>query len=360
MTPRPPFERWLPLGRQIARRSLRLVPRDVLEIYCYPPAIPLAEAIALEARRIGSDTHITLMSDDLWFTSMEFLPRSWLEAPSPAERAISTVATASVYVGGLGDAAKLQRVPDAKLRANGVGGTKQDAPRQKRRGFRHLAIPIGWVSEGRASVYGLDLRRWRAGFEAALDVDLPAVASAGARLARRYARPRALRIRGVGTDLRLRTTGATFVEDGMIGPDDAARRMQEALLPAGRLAVGVEPRSASGTIRFRDPLYQRGFVIRDVRLDVQAGRIVSWSSRTERARLDAMMRGMSDSARRIGWFSIGLNPAAPMCLMDNSIVQGAIAVGIGSHPGLSGKGGSPFDALGTVVADGVVADSPRA
>ena len=79
----PAFQQWIPVAKQVVRRTLGLRWRDVLEIYSYIPTIPLAEALALEARRAGSDTHITLMTDDLWFTSMKELPTRWLRAPSP-------------------------------------------------------------------------------------------------------------------------------------------------------------------------------------------------------------------------------------------------------------------------------------
>ncbi len=51
----PPHAKWLPLARQIIHESLALRARDVLEMYVYPPAIPLAEALALEASGRGSD-----------------------------------------------------------------------------------------------------------------------------------------------------------------------------------------------------------------------------------------------------------------------------------------------------------------
>src|SRR5438093_8492460 len=92
------FESWIPLARQVVRRSLGLRWKDVFEIYTYPPTIPLAEALALEARRAGSDTHITLMTDDLWFTSMRELSTKWLRQPSPAEVAIHGAITADIYL----------------------------------------------------------------------------------------------------------------------------------------------------------------------------------------------------------------------------------------------------------------------
>src|SRR3989442_7415501 len=96
--------------------------------------MPLAEALTLEASRAGSDTHITVMTDDLWFTSMKELPTRWLRAPSPVESAIGSVITANVYLGGPADARRMRDIPPEKFEANSVGGTKQDEPRRKRRG----------------------------------------------------------------------------------------------------------------------------------------------------------------------------------------------------------------------------------
>src|SRR5438445_688463 len=49
----PAFQRWIPVAKQVVRRTLGLRWKDILEIYSYIPTIPVAEAIALEARRAG-------------------------------------------------------------------------------------------------------------------------------------------------------------------------------------------------------------------------------------------------------------------------------------------------------------------
>src|SRR5438046_8933130 len=96
----PGFAQWIPLARQVVRTSLRLGWKDVFTIYTYPPTIPLAEALALEARRVGSDTHLTLMTDDLWFTSMQELSTKWLSTASPAEHAVAREEAAPISRGG--------------------------------------------------------------------------------------------------------------------------------------------------------------------------------------------------------------------------------------------------------------------
>src|SRR3989441_10293350 len=132
--PSPPFESWIPLARQVVRTCLRLRWKDVFTIYTYPPTIPLAEALALEARRAGSDTHLTLMTDDLWFTSMHELSTKWLSAASPIEHAIAEAETAHIYLGGPADARRMRDIPPEKFEANSLGGDRQHEPRRKRRG----------------------------------------------------------------------------------------------------------------------------------------------------------------------------------------------------------------------------------
>src|SRR6267143_4315467 len=144
-----PFERWVPLARQVVRASLRLGWKDVFTIYTYPPTIPLAEALALEARRTGSDTHLTLMTDDLWFTSMQELSTKWLSTASPAEHAIAEAETAHIYLGGPADARRMRDIPPEKMEANGMGNLRQHEPRRNRK-VRDVDLSIGRLTPERA------------------------------------------------------------------------------------------------------------------------------------------------------------------------------------------------------------------
>src|SRR6266581_4820128 len=184
--PSPPFESWIPLARQVVHTSLRLGWKDVFTIYTYPPTIPLAEALALEARRAGSDTHLTLMTDDLWFTSMKELSTKWLSAPSPVQYAIDETTTASLYLGGPADARRMKDIPPEKFEANGMGGARQHAPRLRRR-VRVVNLEIGRVTPERAEAYDLDYHRWYHSYHAALAVDLKEIQRKGRALARKLA-----------------------------------------------------------------------------------------------------------------------------------------------------------------------------
>lgn len=327
------LERWLPLARQVVRASLRLRWRDVFEVYTYVPTIPLAEALALEARRAGSDTHLTLMTDDLWFTSMRELPTRWLRQPSPAEFAINRAITAYVYLGGPSDARRMRDIPPEKFEANALGGRRQDAPKRRRR-VRSIDLPIGRVTRERAEAYGLDFDRWRSSYEAALAVDLREIRKKGLAWARALAGARRVHITSdAGTDLTLALKRVPpAVDDGIVDAADVRREFLEATLPAGKVVAAVAPDSAEGQVRSRDPVFLMGRTVRGLRLRFRKGRLVEWGAEENASLLEgALGKG---PAGRLGWFSVGLNPVAEPCMLDNSIVKDDIDLGLGPHPAL--------------------------
>ena len=339
--------KWIPLAKQVVQRTLGLRWKDILDIYSYIPTIPLAEALSLEARRAGSDTHITLMTDDLWFTSMEDLHIRWLREPSQVELAINKVVTAYVYLGGPADARRFPSIPLEKLDANNVGNLKQDEPK-KRRHVRHVDLPIGRVCQERAEAYGLDYSRWRQSYEAALAVDLDEILKAGIEWTQNLKGRKKIRLTSdTGTELRFVTRGiAPFVDDGVIDARDVRRGYLETSLPAGTVVSAVLPNSAEGKVHFAEPVFLVGKVIKGVTLTFKKGRLVGWEAEEN---ADLLIHSLRNAAKmrvdHLGWFAVGLNPVAEPCMLDNRIVKDEVTIGLGYLPQLepSKKHAAGFD-----------------
>ena len=327
-----PFERWIPLARQVVRTSLRLGWKDVFTIYTYALTIPLAEALALEARRTGSDTHLTRMTDDLWFTSMHELSTKWLSTCSPIEHAIAEAETAHVYLGGPADARRMRDIPPEKFETNSLGGDRQHEPRRKRR-VRDIDLPIGRVTPERAETYGLDYEKWSASYHKALAVDLKEIQRDGAALARSLRGRKKVRIvSDAGTDLRFETKAmAPIVSDGIISADDIRRGFVRTALPAGRLEAAVRPESVEGEVRGTDPIPFAGRAIVRPWFRIESGRIVESGAAEHEDLLHRLVRQSKSENARIGYITIGLNAAAEACMLDNSIVKDDVGLGLGPH-----------------------------
>lgn len=345
-----PYERWLPIARQVVRTSLRLGWKDVLTIYTYPPTIPLAEALALEARRVGSDTHLTLMTDDLWFTSMAELPTRWLSAPSPIEHAIAASETAHIYLGGPADARRMRDIPPAKFEANDMGNVRQHEPRRRRR-VRDIDLPIGRITPERAETYGLDYAAWHRSYHDALGVSLREIRRRGTALARALRGRRKVRVRsGSGTDLRFETKAiAPIVSDGIISDEDIRRGFVQTSLPAGRLEAAVRPESVDGEVRGTDPIPFAGRAIVRPWFRIRSGRIADAGAAEEEPLLRRLLKQSRVGAARIGHVTIGLNPVAKACMLDNSIVEDDVGIGLGPHPQLERRAADPAVSFGWTI-----------
>jgi aminopeptidase len=337
-----PYEEWIPLARQVVRTSLRLGWKDVFTIYTYIPTIPLAEALALEARRVGSDTHLTLMTDDLWFTSMQELSTKWLSTASPAVYAIAKAETAHIYLGGPADGRRMRGIPAEKFEANSLGGDRQREPRRKRK-VREVDLPIGRVTRERAEAYGLDFDRWHRSYHDALSVDLKEIQTKGAALARSLTGRKKVRIGSeAGTDLQIETkTIAPIVNDGIISPSDIRRGFVSTILPAGRVEVAVSSDSVSGEVHATDPILFGGRSIVRPWFRIRSGRIVESGAAENEDLLDRVLTKSKAERAKIGYVTIGVNPVAEPCMLDNSIVQDDVGMGLGPHPQLERAAADP-------------------
>jgi len=340
--PPPPFESWIPLARQVVHTSLRLGWKDVFTIYTYPPTIPLAEALALEARRAGSDTHLTLMTDDLWFTSMEELSTKWLSTASPIEHALAETETAHIYLGGPADARRMREIPPEKFEANSLGGDRQHEPRKKRR-VRDIDLPIGRLTPERAETYGLDYEKWYSNYHKALAVDLKEIQREGTALARALRGRKKVHIDSdAGTDLGFETKAiAPIVSDGIISAEDIRRGFVRTALPAGRLELAVRPESVGGEVRGTDPIAFGGRAIVRPWFRLESGKIVESGAAENAELLHRVLRMSKVTSARIGYVSVGLNAAAEPCMLDNSIVKDDVGIGLGPHPQLERSAADP-------------------
>ncbi len=338
----PAFVQWIPLARQVVRTSLRLGWKDVFTIYTYPPTIALAEALALEARRVGSDSHLTLMTDDLWFTSMQELSTKWLSTASPAEHAIAQTETAHIYLGGPADARRMRDIPPEKMEANGMGNLRQHEPRRNRK-VRDVDLSIGRLTPERAQTYGLDYANWSRSYHDALAVDLKKIQRKGIALARSLRGRKKVRIRSdAGTDLGFETKAiAPIVSDGIISAEDIRRGFVRTSLPAGRLEFSVRPESVEGEIRGTDTIPFSGRAIVRPWFRIRSGKIVESGAAEQQDLLRRILKQSKVESARIGYMTIGLNPVARPCMLDNSIVKDDLGFGLGPHQQLERHAADP-------------------
>jgi leucyl aminopeptidase (aminopeptidase T) len=173
-------------------------------------------------------------------------------------------------------------------------------------------------------------------------VDLAEIQRRGVALARKLAGRKVRITSPTGTDLRFTVKRIPpIVDDGIISAADVKRGFVQASLPAGSLAAAVRPDSVDGVVNAQDPLFFAGRTVASPWFRIEKGRIAE-SGAAQNADILARNLKMSGAERaRVGYVTVGLNPKAEPGMLDNSIVENNVGIGIGAHPGLERKAFDP-------------------
>jgi leucyl aminopeptidase (aminopeptidase T) len=178
-------------------------------------------------------------------------------------------------------------------------------------GTRARGLHFHWI-ENLAQLSQADIDETTKLYASALDIDYAALSARQDRLIAAM-RGRELTITSpLGTDLRVRVTGTSWIHKGD-GRMDAARAAQarsvrdrEMELPAGALRFIPDVNSAEGVLVV--PRWSGG---EDVRFVFRGGRVVSVTARTEQEQVDAGWARATGDKDRIAEMVIGTNPRLP-------------------------------------------------
>lgn len=207
-------------------------------------------------------------------------------------------------------------------------------------------MTAGFVTEGRARQWGVNLRRWQSDLLRASLVDPETIARSGARLAKALARGRRVRITHPnGTDLEMALLGARpRVQDGR--PQRWTKGMSPSgmltNIPAGFVDVVLDDRSAEGSFcaNRRTNIWWNWHA--GGKLEFSGGKMVSHSLEDGAEQFERQFRDGSEGRDRASALSLGLNPAVRNVPNLEKWEQGCVSLQVGGNRGLGGSNHSSF------------------
>lgn len=325
------------IAEQLVQKSLRLGPGDHVLIMCWEHTIPMGEALAAACFNVGALPLVTFGSDNLWRATVAASDSLLRQSPDPLLAAYDHF-TAEIWLGGPKDPAVFEEASPAKMNAWNEG-QKPIWDKARERKMRSAFIALGQATPERARQYGIDYRAWQDSMTDALSVDPTELSSTGQRLANILREGKEVRITGPGTDLSVRLMGRQAqVNDGVVAEADLAIGARFVSLPAGSVWVAPDETSAHGTITFPFAALW-GKVLPEFQWTFRGGRLTSFTAREN----ENLFRTFLDTAKgakdQLGSLSIGINPKAKAVSrsLGESIVEGAVGVGLGANKELGGK-----------------------
>jgi leucyl aminopeptidase (aminopeptidase T) len=346
------------LVENIVHRTLQIGSDDSVNIEVAAHTIDIGREIALECRRAGADTHTYYFDEELWFNSIKTLPIEWLKESSRLHEAIIEASTASISASALSDPTILRQIPPDRTAANSTGGSKISDKIEERK-LRSVFLMQALATPGRATAYGFDLAKWKQTLEEASSTDLAALAQKGKELGLILEEAEELRLQSPnGSDLRFSVSGRQVrINDGIIDENDMKEGAYYVNIPAGEDFVTILEDSAEGTLVQDQPLTYKGSLIEGIKLTFQGGKVQSLTGGKNFEMLKADYEATSGDKDRIADLTVGVNPKAAYGFLINSIVSGAVTLGIGDNHSEGGRNNSNFHLTltsgnATLTADG--------
>jgi len=353
------------LGDTIARRvvhgSLRIHEDDMVLIETWQHTLGLASEIGLECYKIGAKPLVTLLTDELWWSTLDNVPDQYIrKTPRHMLNAMDGT-TAWIGLGGPQDPTKFREVSSSKLESF----AEADRPvldKQFEKKVRTAELILGQVTPERARVYGFNYEQWLRMTQESIKVDYPKMTELGRKISNRLEKGSKVRVTSkTGTDLKFEITKRpVHIQDGIVDDEDIRRGLVSTQLPSGKVEVPPIEDSARGTVVFDSPRALKGRLVSGLSLTFEKGKIVGFQAKqygeTFKEVLD-ISRGDKDI---IAQFDLGLNPRVELIgYTTDELALGTATIGVGSNKGIGGRNDSSWTFSGTVAKPTVEVDAHK-
>jgi len=318
--------------------------------------IDLAEEIAFRCYSVGAVPLITLMTDTLWYRLLNDVNVDNLSKTPTHVLKMLEEETVCINIHGPEEPPSLK-----SLRPESLEAIRQAyepiGRREKELKVRVADIFLGKVTPQRAKVYGLDYHWWKEMIINSLLTDYRRIKETGEKISDVLGEGNRIQIISSNTNFTAEIGGReVYVDDGIIDDADVEKGRVFTMLPTGKVEIAPLESSADGVVSFDLPILSLGKRINGLVWRFHDGKLTDFSSETN---LDVFIRiyeSMSGDKDRIGRVIIGLNPEMKPHGIFDSLICGAISIGIGFNEDLGGKNRCTSYFFGTILRPTVKVD----
>ena len=332
-------------ARNIVTKYLKVRAGENAIVESWEHTMPLARAMVDEVRRVGGHALFVYEDEDAWWRAIDRKQAKLLGQSSAPEWA--ALAATDIYVNfwGPGDGPRIEKdVEDALDPAFDWLGHWYEVARKA--GLRGGRMTSGFVTEGRAKEWGLDLAQWEESVLRACLTDPEELAKNGARLAKALSRGKRVRITHPnGTDLEVGLAGlATRLTDGRPRAyrkgDPSSGMLQQ--IPSGTLDVVLDSKTAEGSFHANRRTNIWWNVHSGAALDFVGGKLASYSLEEGEEMFGRRYKSGTAGKDRTSILKFGLNPAVRDVPNLETIEGGSVSLQIGGNKAIGGSNASNF------------------
>jgi len=330
------------IARSVVRDCLCICEGDSVLISTWQHMLSLANSIALECRKIGAKTLMSLHTDDTFYGSLMQEPIESLKKPNKMSLGLWDCITANIDVSGPANPLKMRKVPPERWAAM-AQGDKPYFDRIVAKKKRSVFIMLGHVTPERAQTYGFNFKRWQKSMMDSIAVSYSALTRFGKKVKAKLEKAKEVQIMSKGAKLTFQLEGRlAHVYDGVVDEEDMKMGSYDAVLPAGYVSVAPTETSVKGTVQFDLPVPQVGLMVQGLKWSFKGGKLTTYdAAKNIRTPKEWWQKAHGDKDK-LGTLTFGINPKAKYGFLNNSAVLGAVSIAIGDNRYIGGKNNSDY------------------
>ncbi|MGA8710756.1 MAG: hypothetical protein ACLP8Y_09495 [Thermoplasmata archaeon] len=332
-------------ARNIVTKYLKVRAGENAIIESWDHTMPMASAMVDEVRRVGGKVLLVHSDEDAWWRAIDRRQSKLLGKSSAPEWAALKAADVYVNFWGPGDTDRIETLPD-KPGNEAFAWNWPWYEVARKAGLRGVRMTEGFVTEGRARKWGLDLAQWEDSVLWASLVDPEETAKSAARLSKALLHGKKVRItHSNGTDVEVGLAGvAPRLFDGRPHPyhkgDSPSGMLQQ--VPAGTLDVVLDSKTAEGSFHANRRTNIWWNVHAGGKLEFAEGKLTSYSFEEGEKEFARQYKNGTAGKDRTSVLKLGLNPAVKDVPNLETVECGSVSLQIGGNRYLRGSNGSNF------------------
>lgn len=313
------------VARKVLSETLAVKEGEAVTIETWNNGLEFARHVATEARAMGCTAALLLEDEQAYVEGVKRSPRRKIGAMGKNEYGLLAGTDAYVFIPGPLLAAYQTRVkPELmsdSLKYN--SSWYEAAEKAKLRGAR---LTFGYIGEEMSSLMGRTVQQVVERQLSAALVDFETVSNSAKKLSSLIADGSEALVKARGSQLRLKLTGEITVEDGVVSRGDVETGNNMTYVPPGFVSSGVDPTSASGTLKVSRTLTRLG-VLEDATVTFREGQLVNWKSKRSSRILNELVKAVPEEKRRVTILNVGVNPKMGYFFGQDRMVAGSVTAG---------------------------------
>ncbi len=286
--------------------------------------LALARRFVVEARSVGALPIMIFEDEDTYVDSVRNTPKDMAGKMGRHEYELLAASDAYFFIPNEILEAYTKRLTPEEVDQSTTYGDSwyEAAEKAKLRGAR---MSFGFAGKELARMLGKRLEEIIIHQLKATLVDFGALKKTGKELGSHLPNNSAGVLVSGGSQLEFEFEDGTGLEDGIVDEEDISTGHNMAYLPPGMLTKDVKVGSVSGKVKLSPTLTWLGMV-NDAVLEFESGRLVRWSSRSSKERLDSLINDQPENERKISRVTIGLNPLMRYGFSEDRFVAGSVGI----------------------------------